>query len=477
MMPVSAARWNGLAEKVNRAADAPWFLAAGLCLTILLHIVASSHLITTSNQDRTRSDQGAEIWLARVTMHHGDLWPMRTDGVRHPLWSFLVRAVAVPDDHAFFQRGKWLNTFVACGFLILLACVGARSLGGLATLNVLLLSSLGILLVRGVYFQPEPLYYFFSFAAALCAWNILRGGAFWWFPAFGLIAGFAMLAKPSFEPMLAAFVLAAGLHAALSRNLGFSLRQAGGVALALAVSAVVLMPLSLQKMELFGSPTFSYPKIWMWMDDFESEAWPWQTQHPGKAQLETIPRGEIPSAGWYFRRHTFPDGLSRLSAGSAEVASRFLFPETRRSFGELFWKKDGVAKWEQPLTHRGIYLLVLAALPLALLAGSLRAILLREGWPAWIPPAAFACVSLAAYLALYGWYLPIGRGDRFMGSLWIPCVFLTAYLGRGALRFSQLPLRHLLYTSTHLVLLATLGLQALNLLVLLASGNVLTTRN
>jgi hypothetical protein len=31
--------------------------------------------------------------------------------------------------------------------------------------------------------------------------------------------------------------------------------------------------------------------------------------------------------------------------------------------------------------------------------------------------------TFAAFALLYGWYTPIGRGDRFMLSLWVPLVF------------------------------------------------------
>jgi len=36
---------------------------------------------------------------------------------------------------------------------------------------------------------------------------------------------------------------------------------------------------------------------------------------------------------------------------------------------------------------------------------------------------AFILATLLATIAAYGWYTPIGRGDRFMLSLYAPLVF------------------------------------------------------
>ncbi len=71
-------------------------------------------------------------------------------------------------------------------FLAALGIVAARFLDPLALANLLMLCSLGILLVRGTYFQPEPLYYITFFIAAVCSWRILRAPKIpiWLYPVF-----------------------------------------------------------------------------------------------------------------------------------------------------------------------------------------------------------------------------------------------------------------------------------------------------
>jgi hypothetical protein len=443
-------------------------------VVLLAHLFAAGRLIDAANQDLRRSDQGAEIWLARVTAHKNHLWPMHTDGVRHPMWSWLAARVSHPDDNAFFRRGKWLNTAVACTVIIAVGAMAAGTMGGLVCATATALSSLGILLARGAFFQPEPLYYGFSFLAAYACWRILCDGGWRWYGTLGVAAGFAYLSKPSFEPMAAAFVLAWLVRTRICG--GWRFREAVWLGLAGVVALAMAAPLLWQKKEMFGSATFSYPKVWMWMDDFESEAWPWQDAHPGRAQLEAVKPGEMPSAAWYFKRHTPGEAAARAFDGTRTVLSRFLFPESRRTPAEFLWKTPQIRKWEQPLAHRGIYLLVLFALPVALLVA---------GPCGQAPPpprcgpacAVFAVTAFLLYLFLYGWYHPIGRGDRFMGALWIPCVFLACHLGHAALARSNGCLRHTVFAATHILVLCSLALQTVSLLSLLASGTVPTLRN
>ena len=87
----------------SRATSVPkWFkghnwgaLALTLPLVVAMHLIAAAVTIRHSNQDPVASDQGAEMWLAATS--RDDLLPQRTDGVRHPLWSWIARAAYTED--------------------------------------------------------------------------------------------------------------------------------------------------------------------------------------------------------------------------------------------------------------------------------------------------------------------------------------------------------------------------------------------
>jgi len=453
-------------------------LAVTLPLVVLMHLVAAAATIRHSNQVSTASDQGAEMWLAATS--RDDLVPQRTDGVRHPLWSWLARNLYTEDPAAFFTRGKWLNSGLCVVFLCALGVVVTRWLDPLATANLLLLSSLGIFLVRGTYFQPEPLYYILSFLAGVLVWRLLRGATLWAYLSFGGVCGLAYLSKPSLLPFLLAFAAAYVLRIFLAvrrheKNWppGKNLLR---LALAFALFALMLIPLGRFSQEAFGKPFFNYTKFWMWMDDFETEAWPLQTKYPGGIQLKTLPADETPSPSWYFRRHSVTDAIQRTTSGSREIAVRFFWPEEKLSGPAFFWRASG-KKWSQPLAHRGVYLLALAGL-----CAGLFWLVRKSAWPRLATPeilafGAFLLMAAGLYVGLYGWYYPIGHGDRFMGSLWVPVVFLLSWWaflfrsragGKGA---------DISYLAVHLAILISLLIQGAGMFWRFQQGIYLVTRN
>ena len=82
--------------------------------------------------------------------------------------------------------------------------------------------------------------------------------------------------------------------------------------MALMIAAVLVVPLAIFSSEHFGRPLFNYTRYWMWMDDFMTEAWPFQDKYPGRVQLEQLSDDEAPSISWYFKRHGVGDAAQRL---------------------------------------------------------------------------------------------------------------------------------------------------------------------
>jgi hypothetical protein len=445
---------------------------------VAIHLISASVTIRHSNQDPVASDQGAEMWLAATS--RGDLVPQRTDGVRHPLWSWIASFVYTEDEANFFQRGKWLNTLVCVGFLCGLGVAVTRWLDPLATANLLLLGSLGILLVRGTYFQPEPFYYLWFFLATILGWRILRGASLWVYGIFGVVCGLAYLSKPSLAPFLVVFALALAFRGVLTlraADLRWSIAQNfTGLVLAMGIVALMVLPLAIFSATHFGKPLFNYTKYWMWMDDFMTEAWPFQDKYPGRVQLEQLPAEETPSPAWYFRRHGFGEAAKRLGDGTREVIARFFFPETKLPLRGFVWRPGG-KKWEQPLAHRGVYLFLLAGLCAFLIVRSGSEV--REGVKRVENLSCFvyATLLLAVYSLLYGWYWPIGRGDRFMGSLWLPSIFFLVWAAARLRQRAHSTFSDSAYLVTHSVILLSLLWQAAGMLWRFSEGIYLVTRN
>ena len=80
-------------------------------------------------------------------------------------------------------------------------------------------------------------------------------------------------------------------------------------------------------------------------------------------------------------------------------------------------------------------------------------------------------------MLLYGWYWPIGRGDRFMGSLWIPCVFAFTWSAFELRRLVGSRFGDVAYLTIHGVILISLAWQIVGILWRFAAGIYLVTRN
>jgi len=372
--------------------------------------------------------------------------PHRTDGVVAPLWPWVAARLTTPgqpyrelevtdQDREIFRKGKWANVSIVLVFLWALGLVMARTFRPAATVTVLLLGAFGALLPRGVYFQPEPLYFIFFFLTWICGVKLLLKNDLWLHALFGVLGGLAYLAKTSVEPLVLAwfgisalrFLVALRRKDDLETEHGWTCRNhfIGCIVFAFGWLAVTA-PRYSAAFEKWGDPRFSYPAAWMWMDDFK-DASEWMVAHPDKKSLEAIPQEQKPSLGLYLKTHEVEQVRDRLQNGTWQKLNRWLAPKPVKV------KKDGsFSGWRVLLEHRGIYLGVLGGVTLAagILVWSRRKAVDRIGLAP--SPGSWAAVlfttgAVLGYSLLYGWYDPIGRGDRFMLSLYLPLVFCLVW--------------------------------------------------
>ncbi len=450
----AGAQWPGLIRQGIEVASRPPLReggAAGVFLVlapviVALHFYVGTLRISQINQDRSSSDQQHNIELARESVEEGDWLPKRTSGVVNPLWPWLSGKLLLRgegsemDDPRLFQRGKYLNLALTGIFLGGLLIWSGHTFGLLPAILFPLLASMGSLAERAPYFQPEPLYYMLLFLAGLMAVKILCGNKrVWDYALLGAFAGLAYLAKSAVTPMLAGFVgisllpllvgilpripgvSTAGLAAQKAR-FGFW-RHVAGMALLLAVFAVVILPRAMYSARVFGDPLHSFPKYWMWQDDFGTESTPFMqnfAEHQQRAAAgdETA----LPSLGNYLRTHSPQQVQDRLTSGFTSAVGRFFLPE------KTIKKRNDPKPWRHVLQYRGLYLAALAGLSLALalsvLTGSrffpgAQKLKFDEVFTSLIL-AGFVIGTFLTYAAAFGWYEPIGKGDRFMLSLYLP---------------------------------------------------------
>jgi len=434
-----------------------------LALFGFFYIFLGDKLILQTNRDPARSDQSHNMTLAMRAQATQSLdfgengfsgslkkWaPHYTDGVVNPLWPW-ISAWVIPQGtgvsepggnldrrHTFFQRGKWLNLLMTGGFVLVLGMVVGWNYSLVGTINLVVLAGLGAFLPRSAYFQPEPLYYMLFFLTWACGIVILRKNSLWLYAVMGLFSGLAYLAKGSVTPLLIVFLIAGAYRflATLFPPLLFGFARGQPETewscrnhfLGLVFFAFAFITTAGPRLEYanryYGDPFHSYPKYWMWMDDF-SEGFTWMNEHPTRARLKAIPDNERPGPRRYFRTHSVEEVEQRFRNGVGHVFGRFFTPPRQKV------KKDKMRPWKQLLPLRGYYLgwLALSFVILAIIHARNRPadpaassdLRLRH---AAFPIMVFVFGSFLTYAAAYAWYVPIGKGDRFMLSLYAPLAF------------------------------------------------------
>ena len=442
-----------------------WWLRFGRWITLVLALVGfgvvyfwlAQLLITQTNhtdKDILGADQKHNLKLALQTRQDLTLdftqgvsepiknwFPHRTDGVVNPLWPWVAAWLSDADhplsadgevsaqDRILFNRGRWFHVGMTLGFLIILGVACARVYSLPAALNVVSLVGLGALLPRAVYFQPEPIYFVFFLLTWVSCIFALKCNTLWAYGAVGVFSGIAYLAKGSIHPLMLAFVGVSTLRWAWgwitshwpghSTTLWVRRNHLLGLFVMAMSHLMTAGPRLAYSAEQYGSALHSYPGYWMWFDHYD-DCFQWMNDHGTKDKLLALTDADRPSFKNYSSTHSQDQMLDRLVQGTQVKLTEFLWPgKTAESRTQKPWK--GL------LELRGVYLgfllVMLVVLSVALLAAVPRAQHSGESLhPETAAIVLFVAGSFVGYALLYGWYTPIGRGDRFMLSLYAPMV-------------------------------------------------------
>lgn len=389
---------------------------------------------------QTRADLNPDF-SAGVSEPIKNWFPHRTDGVVNPLWPWVAAWLADADhapsapaevtsqDRTLFNRGRWFNVGLTLGFLVILGVACGRVYSLPATLNVVLLVGLGALLPRAVYFQPEPIYFIFLMLTWVSCIFALKCNTLWAYGAVGVFSGIAYMAKGSIHPLLMVFIGVSTLRWAWgwissrwpgeSTTLWVRRNHFFGLFVLAMCHLFTAGPRLAYSAEVFGSATHSFPGYWMWFDDYES-CFKWMNDHGTKESLLALTDADRPSFKNYAATHSQEQMMDRLINGTQVKLTEFFWPgKTAPSRTQKPWK--GL------LELRGVYLAVLAIMLIAFMIALRWAAPGPEHSGHQLHPETagivlFVLGSFAAYSLAYGWYTPIGRGDRFMLSLYGPII-------------------------------------------------------
>ena len=382
-----------------------------------------------TNHEAEPFDQSA--YVAMSEKMEGSWYPWYSDGTRNPLFPWLAAALLDADDPSFFETGKKLNVIVAICGTALVSVFFSRRMGPLAAFNCTALASLAALLPISTFFGAEAIFLILFLFVCACGMRLLNENPVRLYFLLGLLAAMAWLAKSSTTPFLALFAALSLVRWLLNQffeqRLPWHLRApawsarrfAVGFAVLVTVHFALIAPRLVHAHKTWGSAFYSLPSFWFWADDWETCVKKYADCR--KVRLAALPPEEQPTMAGYFHRHDLGDALWRLGNGAGVRLRQLFHPEGK-------WRLSVESKGKPRrivLPHRGLYLIGLGALTLAMGAFAAWRGKLKLVGPVTLP-ILLASATFVLYVLATGWYLPTGPGHRFIMPLYLPLMWILA---------------------------------------------------
>lgn len=438
----------------NRTFIKTFFLVSILALFIL-YVYNASFFINNANLNRFSSDQSHNIELSYKALSEIKFLedknylyklvnnlPHYTSGVVNPLWPWLTHFIQDQNPEIFFKKGKILNYSLSIAFILFFIFFLRiyKKFGYFSIFNWVALSLYCVFLPQANYFQPETIYYILFFFCWIICIKLLYSNDLWLYFCLGIFSALAYLAKSSISPLLLMFV-AISFYKVLCSCFPTLLKTKPqchnskwqcnhfflGIIFSSIIFSIITMPRFLDSYDKYGSPTHSYPKYWMWLDSFD-ESINWMHLHNSKEKLASIEENDFPSLKNYLDTHSLDDFIKRLSDGTYIVFKQFFMPVEFNSFlKHLNLFDNSSINYKSPLPYRGLYILTI-------FLGVIFSYIIFEIYNDKnvnfkfytkdnLITFFFIIASFILYNASYGFYSIIGKGDRFMMSLYIPIIY------------------------------------------------------
>lgn len=390
-------------------------LGAWLVLLAMAMLAFGGYIAFTTNRNVERADQAMYLILAEKT--RGELWPAATDGIRNPIFPWLLAKVE-SDRDAMFAAGLRLNVRLGALLAILLGVWAGRRMAWLPAVLFVTLGGLGVIAPISTYVGTEVVFYGLFFAAWMLALGLLDRLTLPRCALFGATLALAYLAKPGVTLLTGVFVVVGLVRWWMSDDgSGWrGWRPLGGAALALGIALAMMLPRLFYASRVFGDPLQNTAANCFWEESWDACLPKIHRLNPLRAHK--IPPGEWPSAARYFERNGVSGAWTRLTSGIAAQIENVINPGPKSI---LFLRPPSPERQvRRTFPYRGFFLV-----PPLLAALGFTIILARRPGEIVLTSAvryqfAFAVLLVGASLGAFGWYHAIASGPRFIMTLYLP---------------------------------------------------------
>ena len=427
-----------------RPKPAHW-LVFGLVLaaSLALQWRVGQGFVTQTNLDRKTCDQASYMRMTELNLNI--LLPTVTDGIRNPLFPWLLKPWYAQDREVFFPKAKTVNVvFGMIGSVVL----GSYFLLRLPLLPAVFLTVLGTyaaILPISVLVGAEVVFYLTFFFLWICYCRLLAVDCLPTYAIGGFVCALAYLAKPSTLLLTLVFLLLSSLRLMKVWEARKLRRFTICGSLFLICFLLPVLPRACYSQQLFGDPFESISAYCFWKDSWD-EAYP-HLRYYSKRRIGELPESERPSLGNYWRSHSVQQMTDRMLEGIPAQARNFFLPENR-----IKSRKKPSPETRLLVPRRGAYPLALLSLTLILGFTGGKIADAPEQRRARLALWALSGVAFVLHFAAFSFYTPLASGARFIMGTYLPVIFALA-AGLESLRKSFPPgWREALYRAAYLAM-------------------------
>jgi hypothetical protein len=358
--------------------------------------------------------RGNEAEPVSITSRFTRGLPQVSDGLVDPLWPWLASIYADEPPDILFEKGKWLNMLLSCSILVLLGLGAAQAFSFSGAAALILMGGFGVILERSTYYSADAIYLLLIVLAWLCALSLIRQNHLWLYGIFGVLLGWALLAKSPVWPLFAGFLvmsvvrtivpLAYSKRNSAADNLWSQTNQLVGLAIFFTAFLLVTGPRMTYLAREYEDPFFNISQYMVWLDS--------------------------PAEAMRFQESVRESGVGEIPEADRPGLSRFV---RQKGFGELFHRgwEGGLAQLQSSMFSRQGWILFYTFAVFCIVAGIHRWAMWKQNEETWRvrgTSARWMLFFLASVFALSVFYAGIGnpvvQNNAIMTALFLP-ILLT----------------------------------------------------
>ncbi len=399
--------------------ESKWIKFLPLLLILVLYSGLSLHHASIANTNYTLADQSAFFNYAK-NFHDLGL-DFESGRNRMPLYPFILNIFYSDDIETLAHRAQWFNCLFTSAFFLVLFPWLTRRLGYLESLCFITILLSTIFIYASAYMKCENLFFLIHFITVIYSAELLFNKRIHSLFILGILFSVGYFLKASMVLMIGLWTSASlVLFFKNLKNTPFSKKDFCFCFLPFITFFCIASPYLLENKKLYGTYFYNISSAHcFWMESW-NEVCNYIAKNGSLSELAKQNTPNLPSAQLYFSTHSFNEMFLKLFLGAKRVIRGYIQEPSFKHI--LFWSCSTlllVFHW-----------IKMSFNPIQFFKKNSFLIL-------------YLCIGFSAT----SWFIPIGRGNRFIINYMIPFLFLMIHAYKYSDTSKSKTLKYSIYIS------------------------------